>query len=174
MRESYNWGKFRLEIFVRCDVEKAFRAWATTQGIQSWFRNDVRVLRGGEALHDGRTYLAVGDEMLWADFEGQELAPSKILDVKEKISITQTFDSKTILLTNRFRAVPGGTVVELTQDKMPTDPDSRAAWHLSCFAGWTFRLANLKSVLEHGIDIRENDPELIFKPGQFIFDESWK
>lgn len=70
--------------------------------------------------------------------------------------------------------MPGGTLLELTQSEMPTDPNGMAAWHLSCFAGWTFRLANLKSVLEHKIDLRENDPELIFKPAQYIYDESWK
>ena len=173
MEQPYYWDKFRLEIFIRCDIEQAFKAWATPSGIRTWFRNDVRVQRDGSPISQD-AMLRPGDEMMWADFVGQELAPSNILEVRENSLIKQTFDSKKILLTNKFQRVEKDVLVELTQENMPTDPNGMAAWHLSCFTGWTFRLANLKSVLEHKIDIRESDPNLIFKPAKYIYDESWK
>lgn len=171
--QAYSWDRFRLEVFIRCQPEQAFQAWGSSQGIKAWFRNDVRVNRNGAEVIGPISFRA-GDEIQWADYEGQDLAPSKILEVRENTFIKQTFDSKSVVLTNEFKRLEGGTLLTLTQENMPTDPNGIAAWHLTCCAGWTFFLTNLKSVLEHGTDLREQKPDLTFQVAKYIYDESWK
>ncbi len=50
------------------------------------------------------------------------------------------------------------TVVELTQSKIPDDKDHGI--YVDCSYGWAFYLANLKSVLEGGIDLRNKNVEV--------------
>ena len=51
----------------------------------------------------------------------------------------------------------GETIVELIQDHIPTDEQGMHYWHLGCKTGWTFYLANLKSLCEGGIDLRNRN-----------------
>ena len=46
------------------------------------------------------------------------------------------------------------TIVELIQDNIPTDEQGMHYWHLGCKTGWTFYLANMKSLYEGGIGLR--------------------
>jgi uncharacterized protein YndB with AHSA1/START domain len=171
--QPYLWDKFRLEIFIGRPVEETFCAWSSASGIKKWFRKDVRVQRNGAEVSDPVTFRP-GDEILWADYPGQDLASSRILEVRENALIKQTFDSKTIVLTNEFQTADAGTQLVLTQENMPTDSEAMAAWHLSCYAGWTYFLTNLKSVLEHGVDLRGDVPGQSFQVAKYIYDESWK
>ena len=52
------------------------------------------------------------------------------------------------------------TICELTQSEIPTDDASRAEYHVGCTEGWTFYLANLKSILQGGIDLRNKDAKV--------------
>jgi hypothetical protein len=51
-------------------------------------------------------------------------------------------------------------IVELKQEHIPADENSRTSYFVGCGEGWTFYLANLKSVLEGGLDLRNRDPRL--------------
>ena len=62
---------------------------------------------------------------------------------------------------SRHRRNQGGkgeTVVELTQSRIPED-ENRGIY-VDCSYGWTFYLANLKSVLEGGIDLRNKNVDI--------------
>ena len=48
----------------------------------------------------------------------------------------------------------GLTVLELTQENIPEESDPSKNLFVQCQVGWTFYLANLKSILEGGIDLR--------------------
>lgn len=54
----------------------------------------------------------------------------------------------------------GETIVELTQENIPTDDKGFQYYHLGCKGGWTFYLANLKAVLEAGIDLRNRNEKI--------------
>ena len=49
------------------------------------------------------------------------------------------------------------SVVEITQENIPTDEKSKVNYFVGCGEGWAFYLANLKSILEGGIDLRNRD-----------------
>ena len=54
----------------------------------------------------------------------------------------------------------GEKIVELLQDQVPTDEKGKQNWHIGCKTGWTFYMANLKSMLEGGIDLRNKNEKL--------------
>ena len=54
----------------------------------------------------------------------------------------------------------GVSIVELVQENIPLDEDSRKNYFVGCGEGWTFYLANLKSVLEGGLDLRNKDEKI--------------
>ena len=45
---------------------------------------------------------------------------------------------------------------EILQEKVLEEPQTRVV-NVGCKTGWTFYLANLKSLLEGGIDLRNKD-----------------
>ncbi|MDR5590738.1 hypothetical protein [Christiangramia sp. SM2212] len=52
------------------------------------------------------------------------------------------------------------TILELKQENIPTDEESRYNFHVGCKTGWTFYLLNLKSILLDGPDLRNKNSEL--------------
>lgn len=60
----------------------------------------------------------------------------------------------------RIHSGKGETVVELIQDNIPTDEQGMHYWHVGCNIGWTFYLANMKSLFEGGIDLRNKNVNL--------------
>ena len=54
----------------------------------------------------------------------------------------------------------GETIVELTQFNIELDDRSKSIFHVGCMQGWTFYLANLKSIMEGGIDLRNKNEKL--------------
>jgi hypothetical protein len=49
------------------------------------------------------------------------------------------------------------TIVQLTQGNIPVGEEGKVDIHIGCMQGWTFYLANLKSILEGGIDLRNRN-----------------
>ena len=49
--------------------------------------------------------------------------------------------------------------VELTQESPSGSLDDRISCQFDCYGGWTMFLINLKAWLEHGVDIRETNPD---------------
>jgi hypothetical protein len=52
------------------------------------------------------------------------------------------------------------SIVELTQENIPIENDPAKNLFVHCQTGWTFYMANLKSVIEGGIDLRNKRLEL--------------
>jgi len=50
--------------------------------------------------------------------------------------------------------------VELIQENIPEDADPSKNLFVQCQVGWTFYMANLKSVIEGGIDLRNKKLEV--------------
>lgn len=54
----------------------------------------------------------------------------------------------------------GAVVVQLEQENIPADDNSKTNYFVGCGEGWTFYLANLKSILEGGIDLRNKNENI--------------
>ena len=58
----------------------------------------------------------------------------------------------------RIADVGDRTELILRQWSIPNTDEGRASGHLNCRSCWVFFLANLQSVLEQGVDLRDKDP----------------
>jgi uncharacterized protein YndB with AHSA1/START domain len=152
---TYDWSRFSQKIRIKVPVQKVYDAWTTQQGIESWFLRmsefttaDGRPRTPGESIAAGDTY-----RWLWHGYPDTVQETGTILEANGNNKLRFAFGEAgnvTVNLTEQ----DGHTIMEIVQEDIPTDEANKANYHVGCQTGWTFYRANMKAVLEHGIDVR--------------------
>jgi uncharacterized protein YndB with AHSA1/START domain len=160
MTASYTWSSFTTRINVHAPIDKLYSMWATKSGIESWFlrmseykRANV-VLQIDEEVIKGDTYC-----WRWHGWSDDVTEEGNILDCNGRDFFKFSFGKAgdcTVVIKEEL----GYTIVELTQENIPDDDQGKHYWHVGCKTGWTFYLANLKSICEGGVDFRNKDERL--------------
>ena len=158
---DYDWSKFTRRINVKAPVNRIYFAWATQQGLESWF---LRLAEFTDPAGNVRTRDALIQrddkyKWLWHGWPDEVVEYGIILKATGKDIIQFSF-AITCTVTVLIKEESGETIVELTQENIPLDEKSIVNYHLGCMEGWTFYLANLKSILEGGIDLRNKNVQL--------------
>ena len=155
---EYDWSKFVLRIPVRASREKIYHAWATQEGIESWFLRSARFFAPGNTLRGERELIQNGDRYtwLWYGYADDTVEHNDILEANGEDTISFVFAGHCIV-TVLIGMLDTETVVQLTQENIPTGEEGKANIHIDCMQGWTFYLANLKSILEGGLDLRNRN-----------------
>ena len=158
---SHDWSRFVVRINVHAPVETLYKAWATRAGIEEWFlrlseyKSNDGVLRGNnELVKTGDTY-----KWLWFGYSDDVVEHGKILEQNGKDFFKFSFGKAgdcSVFIKNE----EGESIVELVQKNLPTDDAGKNDWHVGCKTGWTFYFANLKSIMEGGIDLRNKNEKL--------------
>ena len=150
-----------VRINVKASREKLYWRWATKEGIESWFlrksdyKNSVGTLRGNnEFVQTGDTY-----SWWWHGYPDDVAEHGEILDCNGKDFFKLKFGGAGNCTVTIYKKQEEN-IVELLQDEIPTDDMAKQNWHIGCKTGWTFYLANLKSLLEGGIDLRNKNEQL--------------
>lgn len=158
---DYNWTTFVTRIPVNASTEKLYWCWATREGMEYWFlrmseykKPDGSLRTNDETVQTGDTY-----RWRWYGWSDEVTEEGKILDCNGKDFLKFSFGKAGNCEVN-IKKEEGQTIVELVQDNIPDDEQGRHYWHLGCKTGWTFYLANLKSLLEGGVDLRNRDEQL--------------
>ena len=158
---DFNWSRFMVRINVKASREKLYWRWATKEGIESWFlrksdyKNSVGTLRGNnEFVQTGDTY-----SWWWHGYPDDVAEHGEILDCNGKDFFKFKFGGAGNCTVTIYKKQEEN-IVELLQDEIPTDDMAKQNWHIGCKTGWTFYLANLKSLLEGGIDLRNKNEQL--------------
>ena len=159
--EKYDWSKFTTRIAVNAPEPDLYAAWATRKGIEYWF-----VRYSPYAGQDGATrtieeFVQPGDIYTWRwhGWPDEVEEHGKILDCNGKNFFKFTFGEAGICAVT-IKEEQGQRIVELVQSEIPTDERAMHYWHLGCKTGWTFYLANMKSLYEGGIDLRNKNVDL--------------
>ncbi|MCS3798163.1 SRPBCC domain-containing protein [Niastella sp. OAS944] len=152
---TIDWSKFVTRINISAPAEDIYKMWATRGGMESWFvrlseyKDKDGVERGtDEEITIGDTY-----KWLWFGYGDEAVENGKILELNHKDRFRFSF-GKAGNVTVTITEEEGEHIVELTQEDIPTDEKGMYNFHVGCKGGWTFYLANLKSILEGGIDLR--------------------
>ncbi len=157
---AYDWSTFTKRISVRATEEEIYRAWTTEKGLVSWFLR-TSIFTGPSGTRTEDDPCQEGDTFLWQWFgycdDVQE--SRKILSNNGKNAFSFEFSGGCVVAVE-ISSYEGGSIVELVQSNIPTDESGKTGYHLGCMEGWTFYLANLKSVLEGGLDLRNKDEKL--------------
>lgn len=160
---SHNWTTFKKQVFIDAGLADVFNAWVIPQEITKWFIAEATYTHENQQRNPDET-IQCGDRYHWRWHQPLE-AKGTIMRVVPNKQLVFTFgqqspeSSEDILVTVDVAREPDGyTKLTLTQENMPDSPYGHR-YHLSCNLGWSFFMTNLKGVLEHGVDLRETDPD---------------
>ena len=161
MATNYDWSKFALRIPVAASREKIYNAWATKQGIESWFLRSAQFFTPTNTQRGDQEFIQRGDRYtwLWHGYDDDTVEHNDILEANGQDTISFVFAGHCIVKVV-IGMLDTETIVELTQENIPTGEDGKVNIHIGCMEGWTFYLANLKSILEGGIDLRNRNLKL--------------
>lgn len=152
---EFDWSRFTVRINVNASVDALYNAWATRQGIESWFlRRCDFVDSAGAALQSDQS-VKVGDRYTWRwhGYPDSTKEEGEILEANGSNRFAFTFGKAGNCKVSITRE-GDESIVKLEQDNIPTDESGKQIFHIGCKGGWTFYLANLKSIYEGGIDLR--------------------
>lgn len=133
----------------------------TRAGIESSFLRTAESTRPDGAVRARNELNEPDDRYLWKwhGWDDEANLRGKIVEVNGVDCFKFTFHDP-MVVSVRIVKESGINVVELTQENIPADDDSRANYFIGCGEGWTFYLANLKSILEGGLDLRNKNVEI--------------
>jgi hypothetical protein len=158
---TYDWSRFVVRINVNTPIDKLYHAWATRAGMEYWFLRLSEYKRADGTLRGNDEFVEKGDlyKWLWHGWPDDTVEHGSILDCNGKDFFKFSF-GKAGNCAVTIKKEEGETIVELIQDEIPTDEQGMHYWHLGCKTGWTFYLANMKSLYEGGIDLRNKNEKL--------------
>lgn len=158
---DFDWTKFKVRVPVNAAEEELYRCWSTRSGIEYWFLRlgEYKKPDGSERGKDEQVQRADTYRWRWHGWPDEVEEHGAILDCNGKDFFKFSF-GKAGICTVTIKKENDQVLVELVQDQIPDDEQGRHYWHLGCKMGWTFYLANLKSMLEGGIDLRNRDERL--------------
>lgn len=155
---EFDWSRFTVRIPINSTVSKIFEYWNSSKGLEFWFLRKAdswnetgKLLDKSSDLEPGYTYT-----WFWEGWDDNTKEVGKILENNHKDKIKFSFGNAgnvaiNIIKENKY------TVLELIQDEIPVDEYSKHNYHVGCKTGWTFHIANLKSIIENGHDLRNKD-----------------
>ena len=154
---EYDWSKFVLRIPVVASREKIYHAWATQRGIESWFLRSARFFTP-DTVREQEEFIQNGDRYtwLWHGYDDETVEHNDILEANGEDKLSFVFAGHCIV-TVLIGMLDTETIVQLTQENIPTGEEGKVNIHIECMQGWTFYLANLKSILEGGPDLRNRN-----------------
>lgn len=152
-----SWGKFVKRITVNAPVQVVYNAWSTKAGIETWFlRKAIFTSNGVEK--NATDAIAEDDDYIWRwhGYSDNVTEKGKIIAANGKDMLQFSFSGNCIVTVKAFEE-DGETIAELMQENIPLEDDPMKNLYVGCGEGWTFYLANLKSILEGGIDLRNKN-----------------
>lgn len=158
---KYDWSSFTTRINVKAPRQKLYHAWATQFGMELWFLRLSEYKKSNGELRQNDEMVQPGDsyKWMWHGYPDDVEETGKILDSNGQDYLKFSFGKAGICTVN-LKEEEGDTIVELLQEDIPTDEANMHHYHLGCKTGWTFYLANLKSIYEGGIDLRNKNVKL--------------
>ncbi|HMH24300.1 MAG TPA: SRPBCC domain-containing protein [Puia sp.] len=160
MNSSRN--EFKLRIGIDAPISRVYQAWASPSGLESWFLRRALITRpGGEKL-EVRSLAAKGDsyEWHWHGYLDDVAVKGKFLDANGVDHLSFSFADDCPVHISLLTECDE-TVVQLVESTAAIDEETIRRRLSEDSKGWVFYLANLKSILEGGLDLRNKKLELI-------------
>jgi uncharacterized protein YndB with AHSA1/START domain len=158
---DYNWKQFVKRISVHSSAERIYNAWATQNGLESWFLRLAEFKTPVGSLRRRDQPVMQGDryKWLWFGYDDTIVEEKEILTANGVNELRFNFSGGCIVQVIVKRE-DGETICELQQTMPMNDPAEQRHFFIECGKGWTFYLTNLKSILEGGIDLRNKNESL--------------
>ena len=149
------WEKFTVTADFDTDVRSIYEAWATPAGLESWFLRRAEFYTIAGRQREPTEFISKEDtyEWCWHGFDDSAVEKGIILETNAIDFLKFTFSSGSIVSVS-IASKNGLTILELTQENIPEESNPLKNLYIQCQTGWTFYLANLKSIMQGGIDLR--------------------
>lgn len=158
---AYNWKQFIKRVTIDADPQVIFEAWATQEGLESWFLKLAEFKMPEGKLRDRKKFVQKNDlyKWLWFGYDDSFAEEGEILFSNEKDELQFSFSGGcTVRVT--IKQENGETICELQQTMPMNDEAEQRFFFIECGKGWTFYMTNLKSILEGGIDLRNKNEKI--------------
>ena len=158
---SYNWKQFTKRIPIKASAKAIYAAWTTQQGLESWFLRLAQFTKNDGGIRPKNSAIEAGDKYkwLWFGYDDTSVEEKEILTANGWDKLQFSF-SGSCIVTISIKQEEGETICELVQDMMMEDENEQQQFYIECGNGWGFYMANLKSVLEAGLDLRNKNVNL--------------
>jgi uncharacterized protein YndB with AHSA1/START domain len=155
------WTSFKVTGDYNTDVRSLYEAWTTSAGLEKWFLRKAEFFSIVGRLREPEEFIMKEDvyEWYWHGWGDNTVEKGEILEANGTDLIKFTF-AKDCIVTVSFYSRNGVSIVELSQENIPEESDPSKNLYVQCQLGWTFYMANLKSVMEGGVDLRNKKVEL--------------
>jgi len=155
------WSSFKVTGDYNTDVRSLYEAWATPAGLEKWFLRKADFYAIAGRLREPEEFILKEDtyEWYWYGWDDSTCEKGEILEANGADMIKFTFANDN-MVTVQISSRNGVSIVELTQENIALEEDPSKNLFVQCQVGWTFYFANLKSVLEGGIDLRNKKLEV--------------
>lgn len=156
-----DWTKFTKRIPVSASISTAYKAWSTQDELEKWFLRKAEFITPDKRLRNRNDPFQKGDkyEWYWHGYPDTVFEKKAILEANRKDFLQFGFSGDCIVSV-KLIAQEEETIVELTQENIPEDNNPATNLLVGCGEGWTFYLANLKSYLQGGIDLRNKNVKI--------------
>jgi uncharacterized protein YndB with AHSA1/START domain len=158
---EYDWSKFTLRVPISADITKIYSLWTTQDGLVKWFLKKAEFTKPDKSIRNRESNIQKDDTYAWNwhGYSDDMVERGAILEANGKDFLKFVF-GKAGTVSISIKEEQGAALVELLQEEIPVDEKSKVSFHLGCTKGWVFYLANLKSVLEGGPDLRNKNIDL--------------
>jgi uncharacterized protein YndB with AHSA1/START domain len=160
--KDFDWSRFVVRITVNASPRDLYKAWATKKGIEKWFLRLSEYRKPDGIMRAANELIQPGDgyRWLWHGWPDDMVETGTIQDCNGKDQLRFKFGIAGDCTVN-IKNEEGENVVELIQENIPIDEKGMHYYHLGCKTGWTFYLANLKSIMEGGVDLRNRNEKIL-------------
>ncbi len=155
--ENYNSNEFYHGILLDKTPSEIFSFAATGGGLEKWFIGKAE-FRSPDNIKRNQGEIAQAGDKFQIDWLAKDLSVNgEVIEVKDNSVFRFTF-GPLFIVTIIVKQHGARTLFTLKQEYAPGAARNDFA-HINCCVCWAFFVTNLKSVAEHGIDLRETGSE---------------
>jgi uncharacterized protein YndB with AHSA1/START domain len=158
---TYNWKQFTKRISIKASAKSVYNAWTTQLGLESWFLRLAQFTKMDGTSRPKNSSIEAGDKYkwLWFGYDDNVEEKKEILAANGWDKLKFIFSGDCVVTISIIQE-EGETICVLIQDMPMEDEKEQQHFFIECGKGWTFYMANLKSVLEGGLDLRNKNQNL--------------
>ena len=152
------WNQFSKRININQSIETIFKSWTSQDQLEKWFLSKAQFFNNENLIKHRTSIVSSKNTYEWMWHGSDVIAKGEIIESNNKDYLKFTFYGCHVEIKTYVEH--GENMIELTQSNIPLDESSKMDYFVGCSGGWTFYLANLKSVLEGGLDLRNRNIRL--------------